>query len=104
MTIAPSRKSALVARLDVPPTGAGTLDSLHFGVKDLIDVAGTVTGCGNPTWGSTHPLAVVHAVCVEQLLRAGGQGMADHPRRAGRVRRRFAEQGGGREEGRQIQG
>jgi amidase len=69
----PSPDSALIARLDVPPTGTGPLDGLRFGVKDLIDVAGTVTGGGNPTWRDTHGPAAAHAVCVEQLLRAGAR-------------------------------
>jgi amidase len=60
-------------RLDVPPTAAGPLDGLTFGVKDLIDVAGTVTGCGNPTWAASRPAAVAHAVVVELLLNAGAR-------------------------------
>ena len=35
-------------RLTVAPTSAGPLDGLTFAVKDLIDVAGTPTGGGNP--------------------------------------------------------
>ena len=42
-------------------------------MKDLIDVAGHRTGCGNPTWLATHPPATVSAICVEQLLAAGAQ-------------------------------
>ncbi|MFO0845673.1 MAG: amidase [Gemmataceae bacterium] len=62
---------AFVEAFEVAPTGPGPLGGLRFAVKDLIDVAGRVTGCGNPTWRDTHPPAVAHAVCVEQLLRAG---------------------------------
>jgi amidase len=69
----PPPESALVSLLDIAPTGAGPLDGLRFGVKDLIDVAGTVTGGGNPKWRDTHGLAPVHAVCVEQLLHAGAR-------------------------------
>ncbi len=54
-----------------PPSGSGPLDGLSFAVKDLIDVAGRTTGCGNPSWRASHPPAAVHAVCVEQLLRLG---------------------------------
>src|SRR5262245_4255826 len=64
---------AFVATFDLPPTGSGPLDGLRFAVKDLIDVAGWKTGCGNPTWRDTHPVAVVHAVCVDQLLHAGAR-------------------------------
>src|SRR4029077_1128613 len=53
--------------------GSGPLDGLRFAVKDTIDVAGLKTGCGNPTWRDSHPAAVVHAVCVEQLLLAGAR-------------------------------
>jgi amidase len=76
MISAPPPESAFVARLDVPPTGPGPLEGLRFGVKDLIDIAGMVTGGGNPTWRDTHPPAAVHAVCVEQLLRAGAHCVA----------------------------
>jgi amidase len=69
MTIAQS--NAFVSTFDLSPTGNGPLDGLSFAVKDTIDVAGFKTGCGNPTWRDSHPAAVVHAVCVEQLLRAG---------------------------------
>ncbi len=64
---------AFVATTLVPPTGSGVLNGLSFAVKDLIDVAGIATGCGNPSWRNTHPPASVHAVCVEQLLAAGGR-------------------------------
>ena len=65
--------NAFVASFTVPPTGSGPLDGLTFAVKDVIDVAGWTTGCGNPTWRDTHPPAAVHAVCVEQLLGAGAR-------------------------------
>ncbi len=49
------------------------LGGLSFAVKDLIDIGGYVTGCGNPTWRDTHPPAAANAVCVEQLLDAGAR-------------------------------
>ncbi|HWP00727.1 MAG TPA: amidase [Methylococcus sp.] len=52
-------------------TEEGPLAGLSFAVKDVIDVAGFVTGCANPDWAATHPPAVAHAVCVELLLQAG---------------------------------
>jgi amidase len=64
---------AFVERIDVDPTGPGALDGLNFAVKDLIDLGGHNTGCGNPTWRETHPPASVNAVCVEQLLDAGAR-------------------------------
>ena len=70
-TITVAQSNAFVTTFDLSPTGCGPLDGLRFAVKDTIDVAGFKTGCGNPTWRDSHPVAVVHAVCVEQLLRAG---------------------------------
>jgi amidase len=62
-----------VESLEVDPTGSGPLDGLGFAVKDLIDIGGHKTGCGNPSWRDTHPPASVNAVCVEQLLDAGAR-------------------------------
>jgi amidase len=45
---------------------------LRFAVKDLIDVAGVVTGGGNPDWLATHDAATRHAPSVAALLAAGG--------------------------------
>src|ERR671916_2419596 len=64
---------AFVQKVEVDPTGSGPLDGLTFAVKDLIDIGGHKTGCGNPTWRETHPPASVNAVCVEQLLDAGAR-------------------------------
>jgi len=68
-----SQSNAFVTTFDLSPIGSGPLDGLRFAVKDTIDVAGFKSGCGNPTWRDSHPAAVVHAVCVEQLLHAGGR-------------------------------
>ena len=65
--------NAFVESVEVDPTGSGPLDGLSFAVKDLIDIGGHKTGCGNPSWRDTHPPASVHAVCVEQLLDAGAR-------------------------------
>jgi len=40
-------------------------------VKDLFDVAGTLTGGGNPDWRSDQEPAVAHAPAVAALLAAG---------------------------------
>jgi amidase len=71
--ISVAESNAFVTTFDLPPAGTGPLDGLRFAVKDTIDVAGFKTGCGNPTWRDSHPAAVVHAVCVEQLLLAGAR-------------------------------
>jgi amidase len=72
-TISVAQSNAFVATFEVPPTRSGLLDGLCFAVKDVIDVAGWKTGCGNPTWRDSHPSAVANAVCVEQLLQAGAR-------------------------------
>jgi amidase len=51
---------------------AGPLAGLTFAAKDLFDVAGRVTGCGNPDWARTHPPAAGNAWAVQALLDAGG--------------------------------
>jgi amidase len=70
-TFAPEQSGAFIERFTLAPTGDGPLTGLRFAVKDLIDVAGHRTGCGNPDWLATHPPAGVSAVCVDQLLAAG---------------------------------
>lgn len=51
----------------------GPLDGLSFVVKDLIDVAGHVTGAGNPDWAARQRPAVRSAPVVERLLRSGAE-------------------------------
>jgi amidase len=58
-------------RLCIDGSGAGPLAGLAFAVKDLIDVAGSVTGCGNPDWRRSHAPALRTAPTVEALLAAG---------------------------------
>jgi amidase len=53
------------------PHRAGPLSGLTFAAKDLFDVAGVITGCGNPDWAATHPPADVSAWAVDALLGAG---------------------------------
>src|SRR5215207_5220806 len=72
-TISVEQSGAFIERFTLPPTNDGPLRGLRFAVKDLIDVAGHRTGCGNPTRLATHPPAEVSAICVEQLLAAGAQ-------------------------------
>jgi amidase len=66
---------AFIETFTMPPTADGPLRGLTFVVKDLIDVAGHRTGCGNPTWLETHLAAAVSAPCVDQLLAAGATGV-----------------------------
>src|SRR5215471_4781990 len=73
MPITIEQSGAFVENFELPPTGDGPLSGLRFAVKDLIDIAGRKTGCGNPSWRDSHPPPRSHAVCVDQLLNAGGR-------------------------------
>ena len=61
------------ASLDVHVPGApgGPLAGLTFAAKDIFDVAGHVTGGGNPDWERTHGPAGRTAATVQALLDAG---------------------------------
>jgi amidase len=50
---------------------AGALSGLSFGAKDVLDVAGHKSGCGNPDWLASHPPATVTAPALQLLLDAG---------------------------------
>jgi len=58
-------------RATMMPSASGPLKGLTFAVKDLIDVAGTRTGGGNPDWLKTQSCATTSAPAVESLLAAG---------------------------------
>ena len=49
----------------------GPLAGLKFAAKDIYDVAGFVTGGGNPDWARTHAPAENHAPVIQTLLDAG---------------------------------
>jgi amidase len=51
----------------------GPLSGLTFAAKDIFDVAGFVTGCGNPDWARSHAPAAAHAPAVQALLDAGAE-------------------------------
>jgi amidase len=50
---------------------SGPLAGLTFAAKDIFDVAGYVTGGGNPDWKATHAPAQRHAWAVQVLVEAG---------------------------------
>ena len=54
-----------------PGRSDGPLAGLTFAAKDLFDVEGLVTGCGNPDWAATHAPAQASARAVTMLLDAG---------------------------------
>jgi amidase len=64
---------AFVHRFVIEPESDGPLRGTTFAVKDLFDVAGWPTGCGNPAWRATHSLPHTNATVVQLLLRAGAQ-------------------------------
>ncbi len=65
--------NAFVPGSQVFVTGAseGPLAGLRFAAKDIFDIAGYVTGGGNPDWARTHDPATAHAPVVQKLLDAG---------------------------------
>lgn len=69
----PAIADAFVERFVVEPESDGPLRGTTFAVKDLFDVAGWPTSCGNPTWRATHTLPQRNARVVELLLRAGAR-------------------------------
>ena len=68
-----TESGAFLETIELDSIASGPLDGLNFAVKDLIDIGGHKTGCGNPSWRDTHPVATANAVCVEQLLSAGAR-------------------------------
>jgi amidase len=70
-TFSIQESKAFIEVLDVQPTSTGPLDNLRFAVKDIIDIQGHKTTCGNPSCAQTRFVAATHAVCVDQLLNAG---------------------------------
>ena len=52
-------------------TAGGPLSGLTFAAKDIFDVAGHVTGGGNPDWQATHGPAGRTAWAVQVLVEAG---------------------------------
>jgi len=51
----------------------GPLHDLTFATKDIFDIAGRVTGCGNPDWLASHGPAAANAPAVQKLLDAGAR-------------------------------
>ncbi len=49
----------------------GPLAGVRVAVKDAFDVAGTVTGAGNPTFAAGRAPAPVHAAAVQRVVDAG---------------------------------
>jgi amidase len=60
-------------RVSLPGADSGPLSGLAFAAKDNFDVAGFVSGAGNPDWLRTHKAARRTATAVEKLLAAGAR-------------------------------
>ncbi|MDQ2804680.1 MAG: amidase family protein, partial [Pseudomonadota bacterium] len=60
-------------RVERAPLGTGRLSGVSFAVKDVFDVAGSVTTYGNPDWARSHPPAAATAPVVVALLQAGAR-------------------------------
>jgi amidase len=60
-------------RVEIDGAARGPLRGATFAVKDIFDVAGTVTGRGNPDWLASHGPAAANAPAVQSLLDAGGR-------------------------------
>lgn len=55
------------------PFGDGSLSGLTFAAKDVMDILGSTTGFGQPTWLATHDASTENAVVIDLLLRAGAR-------------------------------
>ena len=64
---------AFMQIFDIEPYQTGALSGLTFAAKDVFDIAGYITGWGNPTWAKLQSKAVANAIVVDQLLTAGAR-------------------------------
>lgn len=64
---------AFISDFTIEGAKDGPLHGLSFAAKDLYDIAGHVTGAGNPKWARTHSPAKTHAPVVARLLAAGAR-------------------------------
>jgi amidase len=71
--VPPDPIGAFVGAPSVLASGAasGPLVGTTLAVKDVFDVAGTVTGAGNPDFAARHGAAAAHAAAVAALVAAG---------------------------------
>jgi amidase len=58
---------------EIAGAAGGPLHGLTFATKDIFDIAGRVTGCGNPDWLASHAPAANNAAAVQMLLDAGAR-------------------------------
>jgi amidase len=65
--------NAFIEMFDVRGAIDGPLAGRTVGVKDIYDVAGHITGYGNPDWARTHNVSEITAPAVQALLDAGAR-------------------------------
>jgi amidase len=58
---------------EIAGAASGPLKGRTFATKDIFDIAGRVTGCGNPDWLASHAPAAKNATAVQKLLDAGAR-------------------------------
>lgn len=58
-------------QLEIEPLAEGVLSGKTYAVKDVFDIAGHISGAGNPDWLRTHDEADKHASVINLLLRNG---------------------------------
>lgn len=67
------RRFGIIEEVNVAGAPGGCLDGKTFVVKDFIDVAGHVTGAGNPDWCKKEQPASEMAWAVQSILDSGGR-------------------------------
>ncbi|WP_054025550.1 amidase [Bacillus sp. FJAT-28004] len=60
-------------QLVIEPLAEGVLSGKTFAIKDVFDIAGHVSGAGNPDWLRTHNEATNHAAVIKRLLSKGAR-------------------------------
>lgn len=68
-----NQEHGVLGELSCQAHAAGALGGLDVVVKDVFDIAGTVTGFGNPDWARLHPAAIADAAVVSRLRDAGAR-------------------------------
>ncbi len=63
--------SGFINTVQVDPVKDGLLRNISFAAKDVINIKGQKTGCGNPSWEKKQQACGKHALCIEQLLSSG---------------------------------
>jgi amidase len=58
-------------KFEIAGADDGILAGATFAAKDIIDIAGHVTGCGNPDWLRTHEAASITAPTIQRCLDEG---------------------------------